>query len=228
MDTPVKTGLLLFPGLLQMDLTGVYGPLAAGPGSEVHLAWKDMNTVKSSDGLVLQPTIRMADCPQLDVICVPGGGGILPLLEDGETLDFLCGQASGARFVTSVCTGSLVLGAAGLLDGYKATSHWQSIGLLAEFGAIPTHSRVVEDRNRITSAGVSAGIDMALLLAARLWGEDAAQLIQLSMEYSPEPPFNAGDPHTAPTSVLEAILAKTSARQTARAEAVKRAAARLS
>ncbi len=220
-------GFLLFPGLLQMDFTGPYGVLAASPDARIHLIWKDTSPIVSSDELLLTPTTAMHDCPPLDVVCVPGGSGVLPLLRDAETLDFLRQQAAGCRYVTSVCTGALVLGAAGLLKGYKATTHWQSHGLLELLGATPVRQRVVRDRNRITAAGVSAGIDMGLTLAGLLWGDAVAQGIQLNMEYAPEPPYAAGDPDTAPPEVTAAQKAKGAARQEERKAAVLEAAAAL-
>lgn len=220
-------GLLAFPGMLQLDLTGPFGVFAAGPGAVLHLVGKNTVPLATSDGLLITPTISMNDCPSLDVICVPGGSGILPLLEDVATLSFLRKQAENARYVTGVCTGTLVLGAAGLLQGYKATTHWSSVDLLAPFGAIYVKKRVVFDRNRVTAAGVTSGIDMALALAVLLWGEKAAQTIALNMEYAPEPPFSSGSPETAPPDVLQALRKKNAPRQKDREEAVTRAAAKL-
>ncbi|MDR1709175.1 MAG: DJ-1/PfpI family protein [Candidatus Accumulibacter sp.] len=222
----MNIGFLLFPDVLQMDLTGPYGVLAAGPGARVCLVWKDARPVRSSDGLVLTPGETFAGCPPLDVICVPGGGGILPLLSDGETLAFLRARAESARFVCSVCTGALVLGAAGLLKGRRATTHWQSHELLRPFGAIPERARVVRDGNLLTAAGVSAGIDMALTLAGLLWGDDIARRIQLNMEYAPEPPYAAGTPESAPPQVVQTLTAQNADRLARRREAVL-AAARL-
>ena len=219
-----SVGFLLFPGVLQMDFTGPYGVLAAAPGARIHLLWRGIDPIRSSDGLMLTPTTSLQACPPLDVLCVPGGGGVLPLLEDGEVLLFLREQAKHCRYVTSVCTGALVLGAAGLLQGYEATTHWQSHDFLAAFGAVPVRRRVAIDGNRITASGVSAGIDMALLLAGMLWGEAVAQDIQLGMEYAPEPPYNSGTPEAAPAGVLAASKERTKARQKERAAAVARAA----
>lgn len=220
-------GFLAFPGLLQLDLTGAYGVFAAGPETTVHLIWKSLTPILSSDGLTIAPTITMKDCPQLNVLCVPGGSGILPLLEDEETLAFLRKQAQNAAYVTSVCTGALVLGAAGLLRGRKATTHWASTALLAPFGGIYIPRRVVRDGNYATAAGVTSGIDMALTLAVDLWGEKTAKAIALNMEYSPEPPFASGSPETAPAEVLQALLQKNAPRQSERTAAVNRAAAKL-
>jgi cyclohexyl-isocyanide hydratase len=220
-------GFLVFPDMLQLDLTGAYAVFAAVPETRLHLTWKNTRPLLSSDKLILTPTISMVECPPCAVFCVPGGGGIDNLLQDRETLDFLRKQASGCRYLCSVCTGALALGAAGLLDGYRATTHWQSMELLAPFGAKPLRRRVVLDRTRASSAGVSAGIDMALTLAGELWGEAAAQEIQLRLEYAPEPPYDGGSPDTAPPQVLEAVARGNGARREARRRAVLEAAARL-
>lgn len=224
---PTTIGFLLFPGVLQLDFTGPYGVLAAGPNVSLHCIWKDTQPILSSDKLLLTPTTTMENCPLLDVLVVPGGGGADALLNDQAVLAFLREQARTARYIASVCTGSLLLGAAGLLAGYQATTHWMSWNLLEQFGAIPVKSRLVRDKNRLTAAGVTSGIDMALSLAALLWGEEEAQRIQLSMEYAPSPPFAAGTPETAPPAVIAKQLAMTAARQRAREEAVARAALRL-
>jgi cyclohexyl-isocyanide hydratase len=223
----MRLGILAFPDMLQMDLTGPYGVFAAAPGAVVDLVWKDTAPVLSSDRLLFCPNMPFAECPPLDIVCVPGGRGIVPLLEDTEVLDFLRLQAQSARWVASVCTGALVLGAAGLLDGYKATTHWLSLDMLAEFGAIPVLERVVTDRKRVTAAGVSAGIDMALVLVGREWGADLACELELHMEYDPHPPFGAGHPSRAPKSVVDRLRAKSADRLQIRMDAVRRAAARL-
>src|SRR5690348_493087 len=165
---PMEIGLLVFPGVQQLDLTGPYEVFTSLPGSIVRLVWKTRHPITSSTGLVLQPTATFAECPQLDIVCVPGGAGINPLLEDEETLAFLRAQAAGAQYVTSVCTGALVLGAAGLLRGKRATTHWASHDLLERFGAIPVRDRVVQDGNTLSGGGVTAGIDFALTLAAEI------------------------------------------------------------
>jgi cyclohexyl-isocyanide hydratase len=198
----LRFGILVFPGVQQLDLTGPYEVFASIPGATVHLIWKDCSAITSATGLVLTPTMTLDACPALDVLCVPGGGGINALLRDAEVLDFLRAQAARARYVTSVCTGSLVLGAAGLLAGRRATTHWNSHDLLAKFGAIPTHGRVVRDGNLFTAGGVTAGIDFGLTIVAELLGELQAEAIQLALEYAPEPPFRAGTPETAPPAVL--------------------------
>jgi cyclohexyl-isocyanide hydratase len=226
MPTPLHIGLLLFPNLTQLDLTGPPQVFSALPGAKVHLVWKRIEPVPSDTVLTLQPTISFEDCPQLDVICVPGGSGVNDMVNDDEMLAFLRRQAAGARYVTSVCTGSLVLGAAGLLRGYRAATHWSAIDYLSGFGAIPSRTRVCVDRNRITGGGVTAGIDFGLTLVEILADRPTAEAIQLGIEYNPAPPFNAGSPDTAPAEVLSAVN-KRIAGQTARRESMIRAAARL-
>jgi cyclohexyl-isocyanide hydratase len=198
-------GILVFPGVQQLDLTGPYEVFASLPDTKVHLIWKDRRQIISATGLVLIPTTIFGECPKLDVICVPGGGGVNALLEDAEVLDFLRAQAREARYVTSVCTGSLVLGAAGLLKGRKATTHWFAHDFLERFGAIPVHDRVVRDGNVITAGGVTAGIDFGLTVVAELVGQTEAEAIQLGLEYAPAPPFAAGTPEGAPSAVVAAV-----------------------
>lgn len=204
-------GLLVFPKVQQLDLTGPYDVFASTPGVTVHLIWKDLEALYSSTGLQLQPTQTFTDCPPLDVLCIPGGQGIDPLLEDEQTLAFIREQARTVKYLTSVCTGALVLGAAGLLKGKRATTHWTSHELLESFGAIAVHERVVRDGNLMTGGGVTAGIDFALTLVGELFGEVQAQTVQLQLEYAPAVPFNAGHPSTAPAEVL--ALARERLRQ---------------
>jgi len=206
-----QIGFLLFPDVQQLDLTGPYEILASLPDTKMHLVARDFTPVRSVTGLTLQPTVTLLDCPQLDVLCIPGGKGVNALIEDGPTLDFVRRQASEARYVTSVCTGALVLGAAGLLRGKRATTHWGSHDLLAAFGAIPVHARVVRDGSLFTGGGVTAGIDFALTLAAELAGRVAAEEVQLSLEYAPAPPFDAGTPDSASSSVIEAVRSRSNA-----------------
>ena len=210
-----------------MDATGPYGVFASVPGARVDLVWKDTAPVLSSDKLALTPGIAFAGCSPLDVLCVPGGAGVLALLNDQEVHGFLREQARSVRYLCSVCTGSLVLAAAGLLNGYKATTHWQSWDLLKEFDCIPVAQRVVMDRDRVSAAGVSAGIDMALCVAGEIWGPDMARRIELGMEYDPHPPFRSGHPSLAPKKIVDALWAQNAARQQARLEAVRNAARRL-
>ena len=227
MSAPLQIGLLVFPKVTQLDLTGPVQVFSGLPDATVHLVWKRIEPVPSDSVLVLTPTMTFAECPQFDVICVPGGVGTNDLLNDKEVLAFLRRQAAGAKFVTSVCTGSLVLGAAGLLRGYRAATHWTAMDNLKDFGATPTKSRVCIDRNRVTGGGVTAGIDFALTLVAMLRDQKTAQAIQLGLEYDPAPPFNAGSPDNAPAEVLALINERTASRKAIRAEAVARAAARL-
>src|ERR1700754_119787 len=228
MPTPLQIGLVIFPKVTQLDLTGPLQVFSNLPGAKVHLIWKRIEPVPSDSVLTLTPTSTFADSPQLDVICVPGGAGINDMVNDAEMLDFLRAQAKAAKYITSVCTGSLVLGAAGLLRGYQATTHWSAMEFLGEFGAVPTKSRVVVVRNRITGGGVTAGIDFALTLVSILRDRTTAEAIQLQMEYNPAPPFNSGSPDTAPSEVLALLRERGAANQARRLEAVKSAAERLS
>ncbi|RKU02667.1 dimethylglycine dehydrogenase [Burkholderia sp. Nafp2/4-1b] len=204
-------GLLVFPGVQQLDLTGPHDVLASLPDAAVHLVWKSRDTVASSSGLALSPTCTFDDCPPLDVICVPGGIGINDLLLDAETIAFVQQRAATARYVTSACTGALLLGVAGLLRGRRATTHWAFHSLLAPLGAVPVRERVVRDGNLITGGGVTAGIDFALTIAAELAGDEEAQAIQLQLEYAPAPPFDSGSPDTAPAAVLKRVTERSAA-----------------
>jgi len=223
----LQIGFLLFPQVQQLDLTGPYDVLASLPNVQVHLVWKDLLPVTASTGLVLNPTTTFDQCPALDVICVPGGSGVGPLMEDDETLAFLKAQAANARYVTSVCTGALVLGAAGLLQGKRATTHWAYHELLAPLGAIAVQDRVVRDGNLLTGGGITAGIDFALTLAAELFDRSTAELIQLQLEYAPAPTFAAGSPQTAPAGVLEQARRLSAGSLKMRGEITARAAAKL-
>ena len=227
MPAPLQVGLLVFPKVTQLDFTGPLQVFSSVPGAKVHLVWKRIEPVTSDSVMVLTPTTTFADCPQLDVVCVPGGAGSDDLLSDEEVLAFLRRQAEGAKYVTSVCTGSLVLGAAGLLNGYRAATHWSAIDNLAAFGATPAKVRVCIDRNRITGGGVTAGIDFALTLVEMLVDRKTAEAIQLRLEYNPVPPFNAGSPDTAPAETLALMKERIAPQQARRKEAVARAAARL-
>ena len=207
----LQIGILVFPGVQQLDLTGPYEVFASLPDAQVHLVWKDRAPIRSATGLMLGATMTFAECGKLDVICVPGGGGVNALLEDAETLAFIRSQAEQARYVTSVCTGSLVLGAAGLLKGKRATCHWTAIEHLRPLGAIPVSQRVVIDGNIITGAGVAAGIDFALAVAAILEGEEVAKQIQLQIEYDPSPPFNCGSIETASAEMVALLRGRGAA-----------------
>jgi len=223
----LQTGFLLFPRVQPLDLTGPYDVLASMPDTSVRLVWKTRDAVTSSTGMVLSPDTTFDDCPQLDVLCVPGGSGVADLIQDDETLAFVRRQAEHARYVTSVCTGSLVLGAAGLLRGRRATTHWAFHELLAPFGAIAVRERVVRDGNLMTGGGITAGIDFALTLAAELMGDEAAMALQLELEYAPAPPFDAGSPDTAPRTVVERVREANAASLAARRRVVEKAAAKL-
>ncbi len=195
--------MLVYPGLTALDLVGPQYMFAALDGCRVHLVGRTLAPVTSDTGLVLTPTLDFASCPSdLAILFAPGGtDGTLAAMRDADTLAFLADRGARAGLVASVCTGSLLLAAAGLLRGYRATSHWAARGALAGFGAVPTEARVVRDRNRITGAGVTAGLDLGLEILADLRGADYAELVQLGCEYDPHPPFAAGSPRTAPPAV---------------------------
>lgn len=222
-----SVGLLLFPNLTQLDLTGPFEVFNRAPDTDVRLIWKSREPITSDTGLTVMPTATFDDCPPLDVICVPGGPGVAALMEDDDVLDFLRRQAAAAKYVTSVCTGSMVLGAAGLLRGKRATSHWMSRPMLADLGATPVAERIVADGNTITGGGVTAGIDFALSIVGREFGERAAEEVQLAIEYDPQPPYDSGSPRTADPALVEKVTAASGERQKARAAIVARAAARL-
>ncbi len=224
---PFHIDLLLFPDITQLDMTGPYEVFIKFPDARVHLIWKTKAPVTAGGGMQIMPTVTFADCPQLDLICVPGGAGMNLLLNDDETLDFIRAQAKGARYVTSVCTGALVLGAAGLLKGKRAATHWMSREMLSAFGATPVAQRVVIDGNVITGGGVTAGIDFALTVAAEAFDADLARSIQLGIEYDPHPPFDAGSPERAGAQLVEKTRAAASKRQSERQAAVDQAAAKL-
>lgn len=227
MSAPLEIGLVIFPKVTQLDFTGPLQVFSSVPGATVHLVWKRIEPVASDSVLTLTPTMTFAGCPQLDVICVPGGAGSDEMANDEEMLDFLRRQAKAAKYITSVCTGALVLGAAGLLRGYRATTHWTAMEFLEKFGAIPTRTRVCVDRNRVTGGGVTAGIDFALTLVSILVDRPTAEAIQLRLEYDPAPPFNAGSPELAPSEIVAQAKQRLAANQKKRSEAVDRAAARL-
>jgi len=192
-----------YQGMTALDLIGPQYVLAGLWGASVKIAAKSMEPLLTDTGIVMQPDLVFEEVPEeIDILCVPGGfQGTLDLMKDQEVLEFLAGRGRRAKHVTSICTGSLLLGQAGLLGGYEATSHWMTRPMLTEFGAVPVNQRVVRDRNRMTAAGVTSGIDMALTLVAELRDDTYAQGIQLLAEYAPEPPFNAGTPETAPAEV---------------------------
>jgi len=224
----MRIAALVFPGIDQMDFTGPFEVLARLPEATVQLVWKELAPVRDVAGLVLTPNATLdTELDPLDVLLVPGGRGQLALMEDEPILSWLRARAAKARYILSVCTGALTLGAAGLLSGHRATTHWNSFHLLPYFGAVPEDARVVIDGNLISTAGVSAGIDGSLRLAALLKSEEIAQQIQLDMQYAPEPPFDAGTPAQAPKPILELARQAASGITEARLEAAKRVAYRL-
>jgi cyclohexyl-isocyanide hydratase len=227
MAEPIQIGILLYPNVTQLDATGPAQVLSRVPGAKMHMIWKTRDPVPTDAGFSIVPTTTFADCPQLDVICVPGGGGQVAVMGDPEALDFLRKQAAKARYVTSVCTGSLILGAAGLLKGYKSACHWAWRDMLKDFGATPVAERVVRDRNRISGGGVTAGIDFGLTVAAELAGEEAAKSIQLVLEYDPQPPFDAGSPEKAGAERVKRIYERLAPLLESRRKANAEAAARL-
>jgi cyclohexyl-isocyanide hydratase len=202
-----RIGMLVFPKMTSLDILGPFEVLARAPDCIAQLVWKDMSPIHGDTGLRILPDIDFSSAPQFDVIVVPGGPGQTDLMEDDEVLAFLRTQAAGAGLVTSVCTGSLLLAAAGLLKGYKATCHWLSMDQLEQFGVQPVHERVVVDRNRITGAGVTSGLDFAFTVLATLRGNDAAKALQLMLEYDPEPPFDSGHPRVASKQLVDQVRA---------------------
>lgn len=209
MPDAIHIGFPLFANLTQLDLTGPWEVLTRMPGVRCHLLAHDLDPVASASGLKILPATVFGDCPPLDMICVPGGPGHLGAMEDERLIAFLRRQAPTCRFVTAVCTGSLVLAAAGLLRGYRATTHWGSLHRLAAFGAVPVAQRVVIDRGRITGGGVTAGIDFGLAALAAFAGDSVAREVQLQIEYAPQPPFADGDARTADPAIIEAVRRKT-------------------
>jgi transcriptional regulator GlxA family with amidase domain len=204
----MQISILVFDGLTALDAIGPYEVLRSVPGWEVSFVGKERGEIRTDVGsLGLSVDHTLGERPTADIVLVPGGEGNRPLLEDEEVLDWLRGVDRESRWTTSVCTGSLVLGAAGLLEGRKATGHWIYLEPLRAFGADPVGGRWVEDGKYLTAAGVSAGIDMALHLVGRAVGPEVAQAIQLAIEYDPQPPFNAGAPHKAPPEIVEAVRA---------------------
>lgn len=220
----LKIGFLLYPNLTQLDLTGPFEVFSHVPEAEIHLIWKTLDPVAADSGMKIMPTTTFEDCPDLDIICVPGGPGQMDLMEDEETLAFLRAKAEGCKYVTSVCTGSLVLGAAGLLDGYKATTYWAATDFLKSFGAEYVNKRVVIDRNRISGGGVTAGVDFGLTVVAEMFGERAAKMIQLGIEYNPAPPFDAGSPEKAEPEIVEALKAAMAVNISRRSEQTRKSA----
>jgi cyclohexyl-isocyanide hydratase len=210
--TPVlNVGFLLYPHLTQLDLTGPAQVFAAARGMRLHFVWKDLQPVISDAGFSLLPTQTFESCPSLDILCVPGGPGQQRLMQDPVVLGWLERQGNQTAWVTSVCSGSLLLGAAGLLRGYRAASHWNYREYLPLFGAVIDDARVVHDRNRITGGGVTAGIDFALQVVAAVRGEEEAKEIQLLLEYAPQPPFAVGRPEDAGAELVARVRTRLAA-----------------
>ncbi len=226
-SSQLEIGLLLFPKLTQLDLAGPMEVFTRIPNTNVHLVWKELEPIESDCGLKLQPTTTLAECPALQVLCVPGGPGQVALMDDDTVLAWVRQQGEQAEYVTSVCTGALILGAAGLLHGFHATTHWASLSLLQLFGAMPEDTRICIDGNRITAGGVTSGLDFALRLAAMLTDEETAAAIELSLEYVPQPPFGTGHPDRAPQHVTERVKNRMAPLLQRREEACRRAAAKL-
>ncbi len=202
---PFQIGALIFPRIDQCDFTGPFEILSRIPNSEFHVLWKDKTPVRDAKGLILTPEMTLAEAPPLDLLLIPGGVGQHDLMEDEAVLNFIRQQSVHAKYVLSVCTGALTCGAAGLLKGRRATTHWASFHLLKYFGAVPVNERVVIDGKLVSAAGVTAGIDGSLRVVSLLCGDQVAQEIQLYMQYAPEPPFNCGTPETAPSEVLKIV-----------------------
>lgn len=202
--------MLLFPNVTLQDFVGPYEVFTRVPEHfEVLVVSENTSLISAEGGLQIKPTLALHECPQADILFVPGGRGINALLTNPAYARFLQARAEQAKYITSVCTGSLVLAAAGLLNGYKATTHWRSLELLRMFGVEVVEERVVIDRNRITGGGVTAGLDFALSLTALICGEERAKIVQLALEYDPNPPFKSGSPKTTEPSVLEKAVETT-------------------
>ena len=206
---PLTIAFLIYPNVTQLDFTGPAQVLSRLGDANLHFVWRDRDPVQTDSGFAILPTATFAEIEAADILCVPGGFGCVDVMEDAEALAWARAVGSQAQWVTSVCTGSLILGAAGLLDGYRATTHWNWHDFLPLFGAEPVRERVVFDRNRVTGAGVTAGIDFALALTAAIRGEAYAKGVQLALEYDPEPPFGSGSPEGAGAELTEVVRDRT-------------------
>ena len=212
---PFHIVFLLFDGITQLDFTGPAQFLARMPGAVVHTAAKQVKPIETDSGFAILPNTDFIDCPQADLLCVPGGFGTKDVISDPETLRFLRDQAERARYITSVCTGSLALGAAGLLKNKRATSHWAYTALLEKFGATFEKARVVKDGNVITAGGVTSGIDFALTVIAEIAGREFAESVQLGLEYNPQPPFEGGHPDIADPKLVTLLQDRVYGKQAA-------------
>jgi cyclohexyl-isocyanide hydratase len=224
---PVSVAFLLYPNVTQLDLTGPAQVLSRLGGQTLDLVWKSREPVPTDSGFSIVPTATFADVSSADIICIPGGFGCVDMMEDEEVLAWVRSVAAGAQWVTSVCTGSLILAAAGLLRGYRAASHWAWRDHLALFGAEPVAERVVFDRNRVTGGGVTAGIDFALALTAAIRGEAHARAVQLALEYDPAPPFDAGSPEKAGEQLVALVQERSRRGVPDRAERMRAVAERM-
>lgn len=225
--TPISVAFLVYPEVTQLDFTGPAQVLSRLGNARIDYVWKTRDPVPTDAGFSILPTATFADVTQADIICVPGGIACVDIMEDDETLAWVAGIGKHAAWVTSVCTGSLILGAAGLLKGYRAACHWAWREHLALFGAEPVAERVVFDRNRVTGGGVTAGIDFALALTAAIRGEAHARLIQLALEYDPAPLFDSGSPERAGADLLAFYRARMAKMAPGRTERIRAAAERL-
>jgi cyclohexyl-isocyanide hydratase len=223
----MRIAALAFPRLTQLDLTAPYEVFSRVPGAEVMIVGQSLDLIRSEFGLPIAPTATFDSAPACEVLFCPGGPGVNDAMLDERVLSFVRAQASGAQYITSVCTGALILGAAGLLKGFRATTHWAAMEFLPLFGATPVEERIVRDRNRITAGGVTAGIDFGLAVVAELRGPDVAKQIQLMIEYDPHPPFAAGNPRSAGRETVKAVTEQRREAQEKRREAVLKAAKRL-
>ena len=225
-NRPLTVAFLLYPNVTQLDLTGPAQLLSRLGNTTVHLVWTDLAPVPTDSGFSILPTASFADVPAADILCVPGGIGIADVIDDAEAIAWVASVGARASWVTSVCTGSLILGAAGLLDGYRAACHWAWRDYLPLFGAEPVAERVVFDRNRVSGGGVTAGLDFALALAAAIRGEGVARAIQLGLEYDPAPTLDAGSAEAAGELAVAAYRARMDSLAPDRGERLRAAAAR--
>jgi len=223
----MKVGMLLFDNITALDLIGPMEPLSLVPGWTVELVARTMDPISAVNGLMLQPNISFADAPQYDLFVVPGGPGVDTVLDNDAINAFVRKQSLAAQAVFGICTGSLLLCSAGVLDGHKASCHWQAAEFLTAYGATPTGQRTTIDGKFFTSGGVTAGIDMALKLIAEIVDPDTAMRIQLLLEYDPEPPLKAGHPKVAPKSIVEGLQSASRDRYASRKAVVERTAAKI-
>jgi cyclohexyl-isocyanide hydratase len=219
-------GMIIFPGMTVLDFAGPLEVFARMPDTQVHVLAKTLEPVRSDLGFHELPTLRLADAPKLDLLFIGGGPGSTAMMEDEELIGFLQRRAPEAQWITSVCTGALILGAAGLLRGYKAATHWAAMGVLPLLGAEAVDERVVVDRNRITGGGVTAGVDFGLTVAGLLHGEEVARRIQLTLEYDPAPPFKGGSPRVESPGLVQTVREQLSPGTRARMATAERVAAR--